>query len=290
MVAEWHQDGVSHHYALCGGTGLHYVEKGSGPLVVLLHGIPESWRAWRRFIPPLADAGHSVAAGDLRGYGLSDKPRSVSMYRGELLAEDVAAIIRSCGRERASVVGHSWGALAAWLFAMRHPEMLDRLVIMNVPHPLVWVAAMRTLRYWRRNWQMLLFQPPVLPEWALRARDFAALRQGFERDLGGVGAVDREEHVAAMAQPEGLTGALNYYRAFLRENPLRPRWAPSVIDGPVLVVWGANDRFFPADLALPPRRWVPDARVEMVADAGHWTHHDQPEKVNDLLLEFLDEA
>jgi len=115
-------------------------------------------------IPVLDDSGFRAVAPDLRGYGLSDKPRNVDAYRGDLLAEDVAATIRAIGSERATVVGHSWGALAAWLFAMHYPDMIDRLVIMNIPHPLRWVEALRTLRFWRRNPQMAFFQLPIVPE------------------------------------------------------------------------------------------------------------------------------
>lgn len=141
------RDQVEHYFARSVGTRLHYAELGSGPPVVLLHGIPESWEAWRRTMVLLADGGHRSIAADLRGYGLSDKPRNVAAYRAELLAVDVASIIRACGEQCATVVGHSWGGLTAWLFAMRLPEMLERLVILDAPHPLVWIGAMRSIGF-----------------------------------------------------------------------------------------------------------------------------------------------
>lgn len=281
---------MSHRYVPSAGTILHCVEEGSGPPVVLLHGIPESWRAWQRIIPLLVDSGFRAVAPDLRGYGLSDKPRSVDAYRGELLAEDVAAVVRASGDMRASVVGHSWGALAAWLFAMRHPDMIDRLVIMNIPHPCRWVEALRTLRFWRRNPQMAFFQLPIVPEMVLGVRNCAPLRRSITRDLGVAGGLEPVEINALirdMARPGALTGALNYYRAFLRANPFRLGWPLSVIDVPVLVVWGAQDRYFPVELAEPPGSWVPNARVEVLPGAGHWTHHDRPAEVGGLLRDFL---
>ena len=281
---------VSHRYVTSAGTILHWVEAGSGPPVVLLHGIPESWRAWHRLIPLLTDSGFRALAPDLRGYGLSDKPRSVAAYRGELLADDVATVVRASGEMRASVVGHSWGALAAWLFAMRRPDMIDRLVVMNIPHPLRWVEALRTLRFWRRNPQMAFFQLPIAPELLLGIRDCAPLRRSLTRDLGGAGGLEPGEIgdlIADMARPGALTGALNYYRAFLRANPFRLGWKLDVISAPVLVIWGAHDRYFPVELAEPPSSWVPNARVEVLSGAGHWTHHDRPGEVSDLLLEFL---
>jgi epoxide hydrolase 4 len=281
---------LSHGYAISAAVRLHFVEKGSGPAVVLLHGIPESWITWRHHIDALADNGYRAVAPDLRGYNLSDKPRSASAYGGALLAEDVAATIRATGHQRASVVGQGWGALAAWLFAMRYPDMLDRLVIMSVPHPLLWVGALRTWRFWRTNWHVLFFQVPVVPEFLLQARNSAVLRRRFERDLGGVDAGDPDDievYIRAMSEPGALTGALNYYRAFLRENPFRLGWPLRVIDAPVLVIWGALDPYFQLDLARPPRAWVPSARTEILPDARHWTHRDQPEAVLALLLAFL---
>jgi pimeloyl-ACP methyl ester carboxylesterase len=269
------------------------VETGTGAPIVLLHGIPESWRAWERFLGPLEEAGHRVVAADLRGYNLSDKPRNARAYRGTLLAEDVVAMIRATGSDRASVVGHSWGALSAWLFAMRYPEMLNRLVILNVPHPQRWVRALHSWRWLRRNPQILFFQLPVVPEWLLGAFHQRALRRALERDLGGSESVDAgtiDRYVSALSEPGALTGALNYYRAFLRENPWRLGWEMSVIEAPVLVIWGDQDKFFSPEMAAPPAELVPNARVEIVEGARHWTHHDRPDVVTKLLVDFLGRA
>lgn len=281
---------VSHRYVQSSGARLHCVEAGAGAPVVLLHGIPESWRAWHRIIPALTDSGFRAVAPDLRGYGLSDKPSGVDAYRGDLLAEDIATMVRASGGMRASVVGHSWGALAAWLFAMRYPDMIDRLVIMNIPHPLRWVEALRTLHFWRRNPQMAFFQLPIVPELLLGIRDSAVLRRNLTRYLGGAGGFEASEVsdlIRDMSRPGALTGALNHYRAFLRANPFRLGWRLSVIHAPVLVIWGAQDRYFPVDLAKPPDSWVPNVRVEVLQGAGHWIHHNRPNDVSDLLLKFL---
>ncbi|MFS8066554.1 MAG: alpha/beta fold hydrolase, partial [Byssovorax sp.] len=122
-------------YAELPGVRLHYVEAGSGPLVVLLHGFPEFWYAWRKQIAPLAQAGYRVVAPDMRGYNLSGKPQGISAYGARLLVEDIANLIRACGEERAFIVGHDWGAGVAWAFAMVHPEMTTRLAVLNGPHP-----------------------------------------------------------------------------------------------------------------------------------------------------------
>lgn len=280
------RDQVEHYFARSVGTRLHYAELGSGPPVVLLHGIPESWEAWRRTMVLLADGGHRSIAADLRGYGLSDKPRNVAAYRAELLAVDVASIIRACGEQCATVVGHSWGGLTAWLFAMRFPEMLERLVILDAPHPLVWIGAMRSIGFWRRNPQMLVFQMPWIPEAMLRAGNFSALRRNVERELAW-SDVPMETYLEGWRAPGAMKGALNYYRAMLRENPFRLRWPLQVIEAPVLVVWGKEDPYFPIEMATPPQRWVPHARVEFLNGAGHWPHHDRPSEWTGALAAFL---
>jgi epoxide hydrolase 4 len=126
---------LEHHLADLGDVRLHYVEAGTGPLVVLLHGFPEFWYSWRFQIPILAEAGFRVVVPDMRGYNLSDKPPKVGDYRVEFLARDVERLIRACGSESAVVVGHDWGGVAGWLAAMRHPEVVEKLAILNCPHP-----------------------------------------------------------------------------------------------------------------------------------------------------------
>src|SRR5205814_3804374 len=148
---------------------LNVIESGSGPLVVLLHGFPEFWYSWRKQIPALAEAGFHVVAPDMRGYNLSDKPHGVGAYRTHILARDVATLIARYGAQRAHVVGHDWGAVIAWTFAMAYPDGLDRLAVLNVPHPIVSIRALRSLAQLRRSWYVFFFQLPYLPELLGRA-------------------------------------------------------------------------------------------------------------------------
>src|SRR5262249_22187334 len=142
------------------GLAFHYVEAGTGPLVVLLHGFPEFWYAWRHQIPALAGAGYYVVAPDLRGYNESDKPLGVRNYRIELLVQDVVALIEHTGVRRAVVVGHDWGGVIAWQLAMDHPERVDRLVILNAPHPAAFLRELRRPTQLLRSAYMLFFQLP----------------------------------------------------------------------------------------------------------------------------------
>lgn len=286
-----------HRYADLGDVRLHYVEAGSGPLVVLLHGFPEFWYSWRYQIPALAAAGFHAVAPDMRGFNWSDKPPGVHSYRVEVLARDVERLIRACGATHATVVGHDWGAIVAWWFAMLYPERLTRLAILNVPHPaytlepgLMRAAGVPPRRQLRRSWYVFFFQLPWLPELALSAGNFALVRRTLRRDPVHRGAFteeDIERYVEALAQPGALTAAVNYYRALLRRNPLGVRARLRRIEVPVLVIWGEQDRYLEAGLARPPRRWVSNARVERLPDASHWVQLDRPERVNALLLDFL---
>ncbi|MFT3765385.1 MAG: alpha/beta fold hydrolase [Minicystis sp.] len=278
---------IKHHHVDVGGVRLHVAEAGSGPLVVLLHGFPEFWYTWRHVLPALARAGFRVAAPDLRGYNLSDKPEGVSAYGIRALAADVDGLIRALGAERASVVGHDWGAGAAWAFAMAYPERLDRLAILNGPHPQKMLEGLRRPAQLLKSWYMFFFLLPALPEVALREGDYAILQRSFREEPIRAGAyteADLARYREAWSQRGALTAMVNYYRAM----PLPSARVPMRrIDAPVLVLWGDGDPHLGRDLAEPPPDLVPHARVEHIADASHWVHHDQPERVIDELTRFL---
>lgn len=282
---------LSHRYTERGGVRLHYVEAGEGPLVVLLHGFPELWYSWRHQIPALVEAGYRVIAPDMRGYNLSDKPEGVAAYAIDELTADVAALIQAAGAERAAaVVGHDWGAGVAWAFAMRYPELLERLVILNGPHPARMLAALRTARQLRKSWYMFFFQIPKLPELLARWSDYAVLRASVTEDPRRPGAVTEEDlsrYLEAWSRPGALTASINYYRAAFRPSGLLQLSKAPRVDTPVLVIWGEHDRYLESDLATPDPELVPNARVVHIPDASHFVHYDRPERVNQLLLDFL---
>ncbi len=277
---------VRHGYADLSGVRLHYVEAGEGPLVVLLHGFPDFWYGWRHQIPALAAAGYRVVAPDMRGYNLSGRPRPASAYALARLAGDVRDLIAERGETRADVAGHDWGANVAWVTAAWHPEVVRRLAILNLPHPHRMGAGLRTLRQLRRSWYIFAFQLPELPERLMRAGGYRALRRAVEADAppGSFGPADVERYVEAWRRPGVLTAMVDYYRSAARS----PSGRLPPIAAETLVIWGRNDHYLGAELAVPAPRDVPNLRdVVWLDDASHWVMRDEPERVSTLLAEFF---
>lgn len=269
---------------------LHAVEAGEGPLVLLLHGFPEFWYAWRHQIPALVDLGFRVVAVDQRGYGLSDKPPGIRAYTYHRLSDDAVQVLDAYEAQDAVVIGHDWGGSVTWALGMKAPERVRRMVILNAPHPVaLWRGFLGSTQA-LRSLHMLVFQLPGLPEWLFRAHDYALLRAVFRRQPVRDNAftqADIERYIRALDQPGALTAALNYYRA-LRHTPF---WTNArtarPIHVPVLSMWGTRDPFLGPRIRIPPRTWVPQLTSVMLEDASHWLHVDQPEAVNRHLAEFL---
>jgi pimeloyl-ACP methyl ester carboxylesterase len=281
--------GLRDGYAELGEVRLHYVEAGEGPLVVLIHGFPEFWFGWRFQIPTLAAAGFHVVAPDMRGYNLSSRPAGIAAYDTDRLAADVRDLIRERGADRAFLVGHDWGAGAAWATAMNHPEMVERLAILNGPHPRRMLRGLRRPRQLARSWYMFFFQFPWLPERLLSAAGYSALRRAFDDARpGAFTPQDIARYVEAWSQPGAATAMLNYYRAAFRRVPRRGQERTGPIRAPTLVIWGERDRALGPELAEPDRADVPNLeRVVRLPDASHWVQHDEPERVGQLLIDFF---
>jgi pimeloyl-ACP methyl ester carboxylesterase len=273
------------------GVRLHYVEAGEGPLVVLLHGFPEFWYSWRHQIPVIAAAGYRVVAPDMRGYNLSSRPQGWRSYETGLLADDIAGLIRGLGEQSAYLAGHDWGAAVAYAVAMGHPEVVRRLAILNVPHPARMLEGFRTLKQLRKSWYMFFFQIPKLPEHLMARDDFSFAKRSLRSDSKKAFTdEDLERYVEAWSQPGALTGMINYYRAALRRSPGKTLKQMTPVRAKTLVIWGMRDRHLGSELAEPAREWVPDVRVERIPEATHWVQHDAPERVNELLIGFFDDA
>lgn len=289
-------DVISHRTEMINGIRLHWVEAGDGPLVVLLHGFPEFWYSWRHQIPALAAAGFRVVAPDMRGYNLSEKPFGYDAYLGGPLSGDVAGLIAACGEERAIVVGHDWGGAVAWMTALRRPEVLSKLVILNAPHPASFLKGITSPMQILRSSYMAFFQLPAVPEAALAAGDFAALKRalrGGTRNPDAFTDEDLERYAGAFSQPGALTGGLAYYRAMGRRMAAARQAGavPSedsrpVVTAPTLIIWGRKDPALGESLADPGDTLVPNRRIEWIDDASHFVQSDAPDRVNELLIDF----
>jgi len=299
---------VTHRMVDVGEVTLHVAEAGTGPLVVLLHGFPEFWYGWRHQIPALAAAGYRVAAPDLRGYGLSDKPRGEAAYAGPALTGDVAGLVRALGEQRAVIVGHDWGGIVAWLTAMSRPEVVDRLVIANAPHPAVFGRALASPAQLLRSSYMGFFQLPAVPELLLGAGRATVLRRLLRAATvrpDAFSEADLARYAEAFAEPGALSGALAYYRSMgrrlaadagarvaarVRREAPAPGRSARPITTPTLVLWGAADPVLPPRLADPGHDLLPNGRVQRIEGAGHFVQSEDPETFNAAVLDFLREG
>ncbi|KZC03545.1 Soluble epoxide hydrolase [Methylobacterium radiotolerans] len=269
-------------------VALHVAEAGpeTGPPTILLHGFPESWYGWRHQIGPLAETGLRIIAPDQRGYGLSDKPAGIAAYHLDRLAGDVLALADACGAPAVRLVGHDWGGLVAWWVASRHPERIDRLAILNAPHPAVDGAYMRHHPgQWLRSTYVGLFQLPRLPERLLTADRCRALRRALTTSSrpGAFAEADLDHYVAAWLQPGAMTGMLNWYRALVR----LPRARPPRVRVPVLILWGRRDTALQPGLAEASLAYCDAGQLRWYERASHWLAHEEPEAVNADLAAFL---
>jgi epoxide hydrolase 4 len=275
-------------YADVGDVRLHYVEAGSGPLVVLLHGFPEFWFGWRLQIAELAAAGFRVVAPDMRGYNLSSRPAGVRAYGAVKVADDITGLIRKLGYDSAMLVGHDWGGTVAWTTAMNHPEVVDRLVILDAAHPRKLQKGLFRPRQLLRSWYFFFFALPWLPELLVRARRFRFFQRFLRDARPAYTPEEMDRYVEAWSQPGALTGMIDYYRYSVFTPPWKAWSAIRPISAPTLVIWGKRDRYLGPTLAEPDRNDVPNLdRVVRLPNASHWVHHDEAERVNQLLIDFF---
>ncbi|MGH2517888.1 MAG: alpha/beta fold hydrolase [Ktedonobacterales bacterium] len=278
-------EGCAEGYAETNGTRLHYVAAGAGPLVLLLHGFPEFWYSWRHQLPALAER-FRVVAPDLRGYNLSEKP--VNGYDIATLCEDLRGLIAALGERQADVVGHDWGGALAWMTAIRAPDYVRRLVVLNAPHPALMLRELRRPGQALRSAYIGLFQLRGIVERQLERDDYASVRRTFRAaDRGHAWLTDEDivRYVGAVARPGALAAALEYYRQLPHDwNALSPL---RVITAPTLVLWGELDPYLGVGLLAGLDRWARNVTIQRFPTAGHWLNQQEPERVNAALLAFL---
>ena len=274
-------------YITTNGVKLHYVTQGEGPLMLMLHGFPEFWYSWRHQIPEFALL-FKVVALDLRGYNDSDKPQNQSAYVMDEFVRDVEGVIKGLGYDKCVLVGHDWGGAIAWSFAYAHPEMVERLIVLNLPHPAKFAQGIRTPQQLLRSSYMFLFQLPWLPELLLQSSDYQAIETAFKGmaiDKSTFTPADIEAYKNAAAKRGALTAMLNYYRNIFQQRMLNESWG--VLEVPTLMIWGENDTALGKELTYGTEHYVRNLQIKYIPNCSHWVQQEQPVLVNLYMREFL---
>jgi pimeloyl-ACP methyl ester carboxylesterase len=293
---------VSHHFAELSESTLHYVSRGEGKPILFLHGFPQFWYLWRRQLANLGED-HAVYAPDMRGYNLSSKPEDPEAYRMRHLLADIRDLVEHLAIAPLTLVGHDWGGIVSWALALKHPELLERLVIIDGPPPFTWNRDLRESPKQRAavNYMIELSKESPGPEEMLAANDFSMvdsiIRRIGSRDAQ-LSAAELEVYHQAWAQPGALRGGLNYYRAARMGEQVAAGGVPEEyeskirsqqVEVPTLVIWGENDSALLPTLTRGLSEWVPRLRTEIIPGAGHWVPFERPDEVNRLIREFLAE-
>src|SRR5579864_9173563 len=261
-----------------------------GEMCILLHGFPEGAESWTKQVEALANAGVLAVAPDLRGYGLSDAPEGVEHYAIDHLVRDVEGILKAFGRQRAHVAGHDWGALVAWFFASRRPEMTRTLTVLSVGHPAALAAAsLDDKDQQERSRYVALFLQEGKAEEVLAAESYRRLREMYRRgpnpDAVPLGVVDH--FVRSLSRPGRLTAGLNYYRANLSAGG--GAWAALAravkVTAPVVLLWGDQDPALGRRAVEETPRFVGgDYRLEVLEGSGHWLQFERADEVSRSLV------
>lgn len=270
---------VTHAFAENDGVKIHYVSIGEGTPIVMIHGFPDFWYSWRHQMMPLSKAGFKVIALDLRGYNKSDKPRGVDQYAMPLLVGDVAAVVKHAGAKKAVICGHDWGGAVAWAFAMMKPELTERLMILNSPHPHgITRELARNSKQARNSAYARKFQEPDAHK-ALTAEGLA----GLFKDEGA-----RRHYLDAFKRSD-FEAMLNYYKKNYPRPPYKkPTGAPPKVSCPVLMIHGLDDPYLLAPALNDSWDWLEkDLTLVTVPKVGHFVHHDAPEFVTKTMLMWL---
>lgn len=292
------------HYAEVNGVRLHYVSAGKGPLIIFLHGFPEFWYEWKNQLAVFGQD-HLAVAPDMRGYNLSAKPAEVDQYQVKYLIEDVRALAAHLGHKKFTLVAHDWGGAVAWALASAHPESIEKLVIVNAPHPGVFARLLaEDPKQQQASQYMLMFRSPQA-EATLSANHYAVLVNivlGAGLQSGAFNEEDKKAYIEAWSQPGALTGGLNYYRA-AQVGPPPPGSEGSAktastgnfgvdpakltVSAPTLVIWGEKDTALLTGNLDGLDRFVPKLTIKRIPEGTHWVIHEKPDEVNRYIREFI---
>ena len=288
---------IEHQNIQTNGIVLHVATAGdpSNPMLLFLHGFPEFWYAWRHQLETLSDDFFCVAP-DTRGINRSEKPLDAASYDLEELVADTAGLIEAFEKEKAVVIGHDWGGFIAWETAIRRPDVVEKLIVVNCAHPGIMSEELQRdgSEQQTRSQYMLLFRSEQA-EAALSNDRFAGFRTNILEPLVAAGHLteaDVQAYIDAWSVEGALTGGLNYYRANRAGPPsgddAEPRGvAETMISVPTMVLWGEKDPYFAPECVDRLAEAVPDLRLERFPDADHWIVHQEPDRVSALIRDYV---
>lgn len=279
----------NHNYLYTNGVRLHYVSEGEGNLMLMLHGFPEFWYSWRHQITAFSGY-YRVVTPDLRGYNYSDKLQSVQLYSISELVEDIAGIITNLGYEKCILVGHDWGGAIAWYFADKYPHMVEKLIVLNIPHPAKFMQGLWTPQQLRKSWYVFFFQLPILPELLFRWNNYQAIESAFVKmaiDQSAFSDEDIQAYKKSAAKPGALTAMINYYRCFFQQL-LTAKKSWKKLDIPTLMIWGENDTALGKELTYGTEEYVTDLTLKYIPNCSHWVQQEKPDLVNQYMADFLE--
>ncbi|RZV35470.1 MAG: alpha/beta fold hydrolase [Sphingomonadaceae bacterium] len=289
----WNPDtasGISIEWIEANGLTFEVATAGEGDhLALCLHGFPELHYSWRNQIPLLAGMGYRVWAPNLRGYGGTSRPHAVRDYALDHLTQDITALIDASGARKVTLIAHDWGAIIAWTFAILHLRPIERLVIMNVPHPKVLERELKRWEQLKKSWYVFFFQIPWLPERRLGANRGRGIGELFKRTSCNPERFGHEVRAiySAAADRSGAPRAMvNYYRAAMRHRS-SVDLGDYQVDVPTLLVWGEEDVALNIRCSEGHEQWVPDIEIARLPGVSHWVQQDAPDRVNAILRDWL---
>ena len=277
---------------------LHVVYSGDNEnkMMIFLHGFPECWYSWRYQLKYFS-RNYLTVAPDLRGYNLSSKPESKDKYKIRYLLNDVKALINHFNKSSAVIIGHDWGGLIAWWMAMKYPQLVDKLIILNAPHPGVWLNNVKFMpKQLRKSWYIFFFQVEDTPEEYFRYNDFTNLKLTMQLTTYKKEVFDKEEmnkFVECWKKDNSLKYMINYYRANLKPTDFMSfskKFSFPLIRCQTLIIWGVHDFALEKDLLIGTEKYVKKLDIVYIDDAGHWIQQEVPDKVNKEIKRFIEKS
>jgi len=289
--------GFKHNYADVNNVRIHYVTKGEGKLILFVHGFPSFWYMWKEQLNHFGKDYRAIAM-DMRGYNLSSKPEAVEQYRAKYLIEDIRSLAEHLGYKKFILVAHDWGGAVAWPFAHQHSKYLEKLIIINAPHPNIFAKLLASNKEQQKASQYILdFQSPEM-ENMLSLDEYAYLFDAIITPEMEFTEKDRDMYYTAWSQPGALTGGLNYYRAAVLSPPEIKADGARVdkkeelnrtvtVHVPTLVIWGEKDTALTLHNLEGLDDYVSDLTIKRISEGSHWVVNEFPEKVNSMISEFI---